>query len=330
MTATDDGDVAQLPDDLPPVQPPSAGFILQLFVVPGVIVVAVVGIWLLFGRLATSEQDWRSQMLELQHPNQHRRWRGALGLAQMLKADQDLGLQGQRLAQNSEIARSFADLLTSELKRGSQTEDDLKYQAFLARTLGLFDLPETVLPALQQAIQSDHDREVRKNALGAIAVIAGRGEEQGHPLGAPLATDALLSISADDDPLVRQLAAFTLGLVPAANVRDRLEVMLGDADPLTRVNAAVGLARQHDTHGFGVFKEVLKSASQSADPGSATHFERFLALKNCIAGIERLAPEYSASQREELVGLLEPIAARYAEPKIRLVATDVLRTLRTK
>ncbi|MFN8856728.1 MAG: hypothetical protein ACK50P_14265, partial [Planctomycetaceae bacterium] len=66
-----------LPEDLPPVKPPSVGFIVQLFVVPGLIVGAIVGIWLLFGRMATAEQDWQRLVVELQNPNEHRRWRGA-------------------------------------------------------------------------------------------------------------------------------------------------------------------------------------------------------------------------------------------------------------
>ena len=47
MSDSPDHDSAALPqrpelsDDLPPVQPPSAGFIVQLFVVPGLIVLAV-------------------------------------------------------------------------------------------------------------------------------------------------------------------------------------------------------------------------------------------------------------------------------------------------
>ena len=49
------------PDDaLPPVEPPSAGFILQLFVVPGVIVVVVIMIWLMFNWLAHMGTDPRS------------------------------------------------------------------------------------------------------------------------------------------------------------------------------------------------------------------------------------------------------------------------------
>ena len=47
-----------LPDSaLPEVQPPSAGFIVQLFVVPAVIVLIIVAVYVLFGRLASGEAD---------------------------------------------------------------------------------------------------------------------------------------------------------------------------------------------------------------------------------------------------------------------------------
>ncbi|HLJ10121.1 MAG TPA: hypothetical protein VKU82_02975, partial [Planctomycetaceae bacterium] len=130
--ADHDSDVPELPEELPPVRPPSAGFIVQLFVVPGLIVLAVVGVWLLFGKLATSEQDWKGLLIELQHPNKHRRWRGASGLAQMLKADQGLGSNGQQLSRNREIAQALSGALTEEVQRGGQSDEDVKYQTFLA------------------------------------------------------------------------------------------------------------------------------------------------------------------------------------------------------
>ena len=75
------------PEDLPPVQPPSAGFIMQLFLIPAIIVAAVIGIWVLFGRMAGAEQDWRQLVQDLGSENEHRRWRAASGLAHMLNAD---------------------------------------------------------------------------------------------------------------------------------------------------------------------------------------------------------------------------------------------------
>ena len=65
-----------LPENLPPVQPPSAGFIMQLFLVPGLIVAAVIAVWALFGKLSASEQDWRHLVAEVRSNNEHRRWRG--------------------------------------------------------------------------------------------------------------------------------------------------------------------------------------------------------------------------------------------------------------
>lgn len=329
------------PEELPPVEPPSAGFILQLFVVPGLIVAAVVGVWLLFGKLATGEQDWRGLVVELQHPNPHRRWRAALGLGQILKADQELGENGQHLSQNQELARVLADITASELTRNSQADDDLKFQAFLTRTLGLFDVPAMVLPPLRQAMQPEFDRDVRKNAIGAIAVIADRAGRTGQNLESPELLEALLHVSSDADPLVRQLAAFTLGLFPDDAVSQRLSVMLDDADRDTRVNAAIGLARQHDGGGFRVFRDVLKSETATAGlgptalrpspdspAGSASgNFEQFLALKNSLAALEQLARDLDSTQRQELLPLLTLLADKHKDTKIRVAARGALTAL---
>ena len=43
--------------DLPPVEAPSAGFVVQLFVIPAAVVVVVIIVWLLFGKLAGGERD---------------------------------------------------------------------------------------------------------------------------------------------------------------------------------------------------------------------------------------------------------------------------------
>lgn len=337
---------AELPNsaELPPVEPPSAGFILQLFVVPGLIVAAVVGVWLLFGKLASGEQDWQGLVVELKHPNPHRRWRAALGLGQILKADQDLGENGQYLSNNREMAAALGDVTTAELTRNSQEEEDLKFLAFLTRTLGLFDTPDVVLPPLRRGMQADYDRDIRKNALGAVAVIADRASRAGGIAASTGLTEDLLKVSADPDPLVRQLAAFTLGLFPEDAVRQRLEVMLDDSDRDTRVNAAIALARQHDSRGFRVFREVLtaevtpnpEGSATESRPGEAGHpaprnsplnFERFLAMKNSLFALEQLAGEFDSQQRRELLELLQPLADKHPEAKIRISARSALNAL---
>jgi len=321
-------DVAQIPEDLPPVEPPSAGFIIQLFVVPGLIVLAIVGVYLVFGKLATGGQDWREQVVDLRHPNEHRRWRGGLGLAQILTADQELGDSGQHLAQNQEIAQSLAEMLAAEVKRSSPSDDELKYQAFLASTLGKLDLPEIVVPPLLSAMQPQIDREVRKNAIGSIAVMANRFKLRNEPLFHPGLSEEIQTISRDGDPLIRQLCAYTLGLLADQEAKSRLEVLLNDSDPDTRINAAIGLARAGDSRGVTVFQQVLKDASQADQSKPAAEYEQFLALKNCIKAIEETAPQLNAEERRELIAALEPIAADYREPIIRLTAQTTLRALK--
>ena len=74
-------------EDLPPIEPPSAGFIVQLFIVPLLIVSVVFGVYVLFAKMASSEADWRQLVTDVRSENPHIRWRAALGLSQLLEAD---------------------------------------------------------------------------------------------------------------------------------------------------------------------------------------------------------------------------------------------------
>lgn len=336
----DDSEPDGLPDELPPVKPPSGIFILQLFVVPGLIVLAIVAVWILFGKLATSEQDWRSLVVELRHPNEHRRWRAAHGLAQVLKADEDLKDKGHKLATNVEIAQSLADTLSTELKKNSKVDADLKFQSFLALTLGMFDLPDVVFPPLEKAIQLRHEPEekevreqmleVRKNALAAVALIGGRAQERQQPIHDAGMVAALLDVSRSDDKLVRQVAAFTLGLMDDPQARARLEEMLLDADELTQIDAAIALVRSGNTRGYDVLKGVLAGSEEPVDHGSAREFEQFVSLRNALVAVERMSPHLTPEQVVESRKLIEPIATEFREPRIRVQAQQALNTLEGK
>src|SRR4051794_34912574 len=75
------------PDDaLPPVEPPSAGFILQLFIVPGVIVVIIVMVWLMFNWLVRQGSDPEAYIAALERNNEAR-WQAASNLADALRND---------------------------------------------------------------------------------------------------------------------------------------------------------------------------------------------------------------------------------------------------
>ena len=316
-----------LPADLPPVRPPSIGFIFQLFVVPGLIVAAIVATWTLFGKIATSETDWQRLVMELQNPNEHRRWRGAMGLAQMLKADQDQGAQGQHLASNPELVANLAKLLSTEAERPSPQPADVQFQSFLAQTCGLLNSPEAVLPALHQALQPAQDREVRKNALLAIAVMTDRLRRAGEPVHAEAAVAEVLPLSQDEDPLLRVTASYTLGLLETPESRARLTTLLSDSDPGVRLNSAIALVRHNDRTGLKVLLDAVNSGSQSAPTATTDDLARFLAVKNALVAIGELTPLLTDEERKELQGVIQPLSDTHAEPAIRVAAQTTLQNL---
>src|SRR3954469_22661870 len=88
--------------DLPPVEAPSAGFIVQLFVIPAVVVAVVIVVWLLFGKLAGGERDALEYVRMLRSPSAN--WRAAFELASLIQND-------SRLARDQALMGELTDLL---------------------------------------------------------------------------------------------------------------------------------------------------------------------------------------------------------------------------
>ncbi|MDA1015813.1 MAG: hypothetical protein O3A00_15330, partial [Planctomycetota bacterium] len=210
-------------------------------------------------------------------------WRAALGLAQMLRADQVMGEQGQQLASNERAARELAEMFEKQLQSPRENDDNhFRQLQFLARTLGYFDTHEVVLPSLQKAMdidikqgnvskeQQQTDPEntpltVKKNAIASVALIVHRARERKTPIESPELTQSLINITFDDELLVRQMGTYALGLIEDDASTDRLISLLRNSDENTRANAAIGLARRKLTDGWPVFRELLTSAAGPID-----------------------------------------------------------------
>lgn len=326
----ENADNAELPasaESLPPVEPPSAKFIVQLFVVPGLIVAAIVGVWLLFGKLASAEQDWQALVADMKSSNEHRRGRGAMGLAQALAVDHNRKSEGPRLTTNPQVAQELSALLSDTLKSSSKEPIVIDQQAFLTRTLGLLDVPEAVLPVLREAMKETHDREVRKNAVAAVATIAHRASERGTPLTDASTLDELANVSRDQDPLLRSLAALALGFFPLDLADQALTVLLADADASTRANAAVAFTRHKSLKAVPVLRDVLKSAAALKQAGASGDVAP-VAATNAMKAIGELAPLLDESTRSEVASDVATISKDYPEPRVRLDAAQTLMKLR--
>ena len=274
------------PEELPPVTPPSAGFIVQLFLIPALIVMAVVAVWALFGKLADSDNDWKQLATELSSSNEHRRWRAALGLAQLLQNEQIYPPRDQQpLATNPVVVDSLTQLLSESLASTTTTDEDIRHQEFLARTLAALDADEKTLPILAEAMKDSHNIEGRKSSLMSIAAIAGRHFDHVTGYSAAVTAEALApSMSArklplanatisdsavleqlrrsaqDSDPVVRHLAGYALGNVSGPDSLVQLRVMLTDGNRLAQANAAIGLSRNGSIDGVPTMIQLLTTS----------------------------------------------------------------------
>ncbi len=173
---------------LPPVEPPSGRFILQLFLVPGLIIAAVVGMFLgwrwFFGGPASA-----AYFLEkLDDDNAEVRWRAAEDLARVLPRQdhlaQDVGLGlgiAERLRRalddNDTTERAHAERVRrskAEVRVPKALEGERAHVIFLASCLGYFQVPVGAPLLRELALQeegADEEAVFRRRANAVLALM---------------------------------------------------------------------------------------------------------------------------------------------------------------
>ena len=116
------------PDDsLPPVEPPSAAFLVQLFLVPGIIVAIIVCVWLAFHWLAHLGNDPQAYVRTLRRANEGR-WQAALNLANDLR-----GPNGSGLKADVKLASELGSILDDEIASGRTGEQSETLRLYLCQ-----------------------------------------------------------------------------------------------------------------------------------------------------------------------------------------------------
>ena len=307
-----------IPDDLPelpPVETPTAAFIVQLFVIPAVVVAVVIGVWLLFGKLAGGERDVMDYVRTLKDPNVNRRWRAAYELASLIQND-------PKLARDSALLGELCNLLDDEVAKPGP---DPEVPRFLAHCLGAFQTlnaagvggravdPQRSLAGALDAKQPSIVRAAAAQSLGRLAARLKVGE--GHP---EVAAALAATLNDAEEPELRQRAAYTLGYLDGDAAGEALRSRLKeDEDRSVRYNVGAALARRGDLAARDALREMLsapdlaaalkgENASETERRAEAVELEAIWALQ---ASVKAGKPELARSVRKELEGLSKVAAS---------------------
>ena len=278
------------PDDtLPPVEPPSAGFLVQLFVVPLTIVSC--GLFVVWGFywLAQMGNDPESYVRALRRNNEGR-WQVALNFANDLR-----GPGGAALKKDAKLAGDLAGILDDEIASGrtsgssNAAEQAKTLCAYLCRALGEFAVPEAAVPLVKRA-RDTNDPQTAQVAVEALAVLSANLAAAGKTFEDPAAVaTAVLAASTSDLESLRSSAAYTLGVLGGGPAIERLRQLIDDAGDDVRYNAAIGLARQGDEAAWKTLVEML--ALPDAVPaagdqkGQAERYRRAMIVVNALKGV---------------------------------------------
>jgi hypothetical protein len=323
----DERDPGPLPD-LPRVEPPSAGFVVQLFVIPAVVVAVVIIVWLLFGKLAGGERDAMEYVRRLRSPTAN--WRYAFELASLIQHDAKIGSDPVLLGE-------LTDLLSHEL---DNTEQDPELTQYVALTLGAFKTLDArtesgqnvdPLVPLARALGSRYPTKVRIAAAASLAKQAARMDGR---LEDAEAIKALGTAAADGEPEVRQVAVYALGFFGGSETtRVLCERVQTDEDRFVRYNAAVALARRGERAAEGTLREMLSTSdlNRVIDMAGSTEkqnkiesieLEALEALRSAVADGK---PQLAEAMRSQITDLTHSGLV-----SVRSQALEILQSLQAK
>jgi HEAT repeat protein len=214
--------------DLPKESPRTILF--QFVIFPLGIVAIGVGIFLLFGLLASEKRAIPDYLNEIRSGSAHERGHAAYQLSRSISRGE--------AKKYPNLEQQVASLYTES------RHDDPMIRRYLALVLGkLGDRRAT--PVLVNGL-TDDDAEARLYAIVAL------GELQD-----PAAVPRLMAALRDDDKDVRKTAAFALGAIGDARAVPALATALEDQVPDVRFNAAVALSRFGDKRAIGTLHDML-------------------------------------------------------------------------
>lgn len=254
----------------------------------GVVAIAV-GIFFLFGRLASDEQTIPDYLNEVQSGGRRERWQAAYQLSQLINAGQ--AKKHPNLVHD--VTRVYA----------ASKDDDPRIRQYLSMVLGnLGDRRAT--PLLIEAL-SDKSPETRIYAALGLGRLRDRA-----------AVPHLLRVFGADERDVRKAAAYALGEIGDPAAAPALATALNDPIADVRFNAAIALARLGDTRSIGVIREMLDRSRLDRIQGMRPEQKEETVLA-AIPALMKIAPEEGRK-------ILVPLSEKDSSLQVRSAAKEAV------
>ncbi len=278
------------PSDLPRETPRAILFQFVLF--PLGIVVIAVGVFLLFGKLASNEQTVPDYLNEIRSGSSHRKFQAAYELSKSIKRGE---------------AKRYPNLVEQviDVYRSSK-DDDPRIRQYLTLVMGkLGDRRAT--PVVAGAL-GERTVENRIYALVALA-----------ELRDPSSLQPVIAATRDDEKDVRTTAAYALGQIGDARAVPALVPLLEDSAADVRFNAALSLARFGDARAAGVLRTMLDRTSLDRVQGMRPDQKE----EAMIAAVGA----YAKLQGKAATAELEPLAQHDSSLRVRAAAREAMAKL---
>lgn len=318
-------------DILPPVEPPSAGFILQLFVVPGIIVVIIVMVWLVFNWVARTGNDPDEYVQALRRNNANR-WQAAFGLASALKAHD---AQGQALRKDAHLADELATILSEELTSGStKDKEPVTLRAYLCQAPWPVRGDKWAARAAQSGLDPAQRRGNRSAAGGPASHRAAGRKHEGHQRR-PVSHSRSDREIADRCGRLGSARPFGGGLCAGRDRRRTIPREVGIAAGRRQsgraYNAATWLASQGDARAAPVLAEMLdpdELAGVNLEQNRALRENKRVAIiANALRAAGRLADKNHDVDLAPLETEIQKLLASSIDGRLKVEAGVVLKQL---
>lgn len=247
---------APLPPDeeLVEVRKPTSLLVAQFFLFPLIIIGICVVIFLFFGYITYDQRTPSQYLNEIRSGSDTQRWHAAFELSNIVASNKDE-------IRSPEFMQDLVSIYTQS------PDTDTQVRLYVALMLGQVG-DASVVPALVEGLRREEMLKTKEWDQGAFRPSISEIREELisnqiytlwalGSIGDNAAVPGVLEQAKSDDPSIRKMVAYVLGVLNDPRGIDELRIMLNDPRDDVHYNAALALARLNNAEGADMLLKLL-------------------------------------------------------------------------